>query len=994
MRFTRLISTLLLSLVGMAASAQGITTVQDVNVGTGPNTGTGEGAYTAFTKINNDVNALFKYNEFTMVGPVTMAAGTNTSVITPGAIVNSFLAPMTADTIKCNPLSLATSAQDCTPAQVAAMLSPFIATSGGGSSNITSVSVTALPWETVSPTICTTGACAFSITSQASLPANQILATPCGANGSVGLRYLCSGDLPNYSGDVVSSQGVMTIQPGVVSLADMAQMPATSVPCNYTTSQATAVYCTPGQLATMIGAVVSGGGASSSLTNQIDACTYAGVDATGANDSHNAVKTMFAQYSNTNYEIEVDCPIMVHVGNDPTLPIMMPPNLDVKFGPNGMFIFDNLVMPSFVWNDVAVGTWTNAQFEWIGTVPLTMTATLDGNYSAWNDGMCKQDLITNHALTLLTGGSCVYDGTVNGSAMLMFKGAHDGYFYNMHLFAPQTANASQFIVTAMAIEYQWSPGATITNNNVTVTAPNGNSTKNLNFYGTVIDGADMGVVGQGTGANFFNTLGLRYSDVQDASYLTNGVGGSQGGATCAAGTCWMAPPHLFYVQLGDGSLNTKLNIINTIDMGYYVGGTKRRSTNSGSLLSLKIDLGNGAVVDGYVSHRPDGYSDVINNFAGNLGGTMRNVWADFNSQTLTVDGTTVWGWRFPSSNPYIGQSYQNINIRDLATEPTNYPIVGPGYSTNQDLTFSGIRVFMNDVPGPSTFHPSATFAGTNISVEIEDHFANYNQTDTFRGPAVNANASALCTNCNIDVKVFGWRQPTITFSAIPQAGATTAVLASSWPFSTCTCSITFPDGEVRYALLSNNQTSVGAFAALTATQATALATGGNLLTANFNGYKPRILINNAYGSFFSRVHVLDVSNGYEATNDSGILTESWTQFWQGTPTGNQQSTFITYPNTFAIDRDAIAITTALGTTNGLTGMNLGTGPAGAAGSVAALLRSNIGVTSGTNPVLPIFAPISLTMSPSVFYLFPLGGNFGTTGAVTISVRGTQVSAGS
>lgn len=977
MRSLRITAAVLLSLIGTAYAAQ-----QTIITGSAPNTGFGDPAYTAFQKVNSNFADLYSFLYAPITGPVTIASGTNTSAIAAGALTNGMLASMPATTVKCNPLVLAAAPADCTPTQIAAMLTGLI-TVTGGTGTVNTLNFIAPSWMTITPSI--TGDNQTVTLGSATVSANQVLASPNGSNGPLAPRQLASADLPNYTGMVTSASGVTTIQPSVVTNAMLTTAPANTLKGNCSSATASVTDCTVTQINQMIG--YSGGSSGGGLSNQVDLCTYAGVDATGATDSRAAVVAALASVAGTNKELEVNCPVKITIGYDQTKPIFIRSGTNLRFGAAGVFIVDNNTIPAFVFDCMSYATWVSPRFEWIGSMPLNNgVAPFAGVAGSFNDTQLKANMATYCGNTFSGGGSALWSGPNNLYETLLITGtASHLNFIDAKFFVPDTANASQFMPGLVAINAQFKPNTLVTSATPNGGAAVGSSAQlatDINFIRPVADGFYMGFVGIGVlnidGARFY-----RYSDLQDASYLTNTVGANQGGVGY-----WTSPPHAIYLTNGDPSLNARLKITDTIDYGIYVGGTQRRSTTSGSILSLKVQLDQGNVIDGYISYRPDGLLDVLKpviSAPGEPGGVLRNVYGRFDSSTATTNGGVVWGVRWPESTPVRNVTVQNLTLVDVAVAPATWPMGGSPQSTNQDVSLTGIKVYLNDWPVALTGPPSATWGGTNVNYEAEYHFANFNAPKQYVG-VVQTSGSTYCFNCNFEVKVFGWRQPTAIFSAPLAVGATSAVLASSWLYESGTYSVTFSDQEVRYVSFTNGSTAMGSFAALTGAATTA-ATIGNMLTVDFNAYKVRMLVNYNAGSFYSRAHVYDVSNGYDVVSDNSIETESWTQFYTGTPTGASQNTNIQFPNTMAIDRVAVTVPTALSNANGLTSFNMGWSSNNSA------LKANVGITAGTNPGGPITAPIALPTNPTQVFLYPVGGNFGTTGKVIVGIRGVLVQSG-
>lgn len=486
---------------------------------------------------------------------------------------------------------------------------------------------------------------------------------------------------------------------------------------------------------------------------------------------------------------------------------------------------------------------------------------------------------------------------------------------------------------------------------------------------------------------------IAYITMTNGSSTTGTFSQALGGgasATAASGNVggisnWSPPPHNVYVLSGSSpNYLSSIQVANIIDYGQYNGMTARRTTTSGSALSLKTELANGTVIDNYITMRPDGCADLGNDSGNSSGGILRNSVCMYSSQTLGSNGGADWGIRFPSTNPYSGTVLQNVTFVDTAAAPTSFPIVGNNLAGNTDMSLTGIKIYQNDIPTATSFIPSMGMGGNNFNLELEYHLAQMSTTTQFIG-VVEYQGTTYCSNCNYDVKVFGWRQLPVVFTGSLSSGATGGTLAATWPYSSGTYSVNFSDGETRYVTFTNGSTTVGAWTALTS-GATATAAGGNALVNNLSGYRNRMLLNFAGGSLNSRAHLLDVSNGYEAFVDNGSLTEYFSQIWSGTPTGTTFATPIVFPSTFAIDRQSYIVNSNLDATNGLTTIGVGW-----TGTPTALYSAQ-GITTAANPVLPMGSPVSLAGSARTILLTPTAGTFGTTGHMTIGFRGAQMSA--
>ncbi len=342
----------------------------------------------------------------------------------------------------------------------------------------------------------------------------------------------------------------------------------------------------------------------------------------------------------------------------------------------------------------------------------------------------------------------------------------------------------------------------------------------------------------------------------------------------------------------------------------------------------------------------------------------------------------VWGLRFPNPSAFTNLVIDNVTLIDLAPASTVFPFEPLGNNANQNVSATNVKVYLNNWPAAATNYPGFEMAGNQMTLQAEIHFAADDAQETFRGVFANQ-GSALATNSDFDIKLFGWRQFTVNFATAPASGATGGAsnpLASPWTQSTGTYFVTFTNGNQRYALLTNGSTAVGSWGAALTSTVGSTASAGGALAVNYANYRNRIGLGQNGPGFSSRLHVVDVSNGLEQTVENGLETESWTQSWVGTPTGSSFATPISFPASFGVDRRGWAAT-SLDTTNGLTGVNVGW-----SGSTSALVTGgavNVGLGG-----LPAFAPVTSAGTPIL--LTPVGGTFGTTGTAQVVVRGTQM----
>jgi hypothetical protein len=187
----------------------------------------------------------------------------------------------------------------------------------------------------------------------------------------------------------------------------------------------------------------------------------------------------------------------------------------------------------------------------------------------------------------------------------------------------------------------------------------------------LLDGVCMGFVGGGSNVIFTRITRRRYADLQDAN--GQNVGG--------VGT-WSSPPHLFYLQ-GSPINPMVATLRNVVDEAIFSGN--RLSPRY--LHSLKLDISNGSLVDGYYSRCVDGGLGVLSNGC-MTGGMVRNAFFLVDTSIKDPGGhqSGAPGLFFPSSHPYPAS---DITV-SIANRATDNPIQGvPTSCTVQATTQTG-----------------------------------------------------------------------------------------------------------------------------------------------------------------------------------------------------------------------------------------------------------------------------------------------------------------
>lgn len=354
---------------------------------------------------------------------------------------------------------------------------------------------------------------------------------------------------------------------------------------------------------------------------------------------------------NNGVPIMADCPVSVIAGTDPTKSIFVPDGSDISFVGSGEITADNVGFPLFCFMDTKKWIWRNTKVKYVGKFGTPGAPTNMMQAAAWNSGPARAWAVKRGA-KYTAGYVNPYWAGANTCALFSLKGACEGgQFIGGKAYVPDDTLASNFIPMLFAMDPGWTPGVEITPEIAKLSATNDTCSAPANtvFKDWTIDGALMGWVGGGSNLLISGTKSVRYSELQDPS------GGYQGGAAL-----WFPPPHLFYLQ---GSVFPTLPIsgklLNTIDEGIMVGNPKARISTSGFMNTLKVELANGFLVDGYYSRRLYGGVDLLSNGHPGGGAKIRNAFFLIDTSLTAVDGKpTAFGIRYPSAHPYSDVSVE------------------------------------------------------------------------------------------------------------------------------------------------------------------------------------------------------------------------------------------------------------------------------------------------------------------------------------------------
>jgi hypothetical protein len=957
-------------------------------------------------KIDHNFADLYAHLWAPITGDVSIPSDTNSSTINVGAVTNAKLAQMTALTVKCNPLSSAAAAQDCTGTQIAALLGY----SGGSGSGIPN-QLELCKQTGVDPT----GV------------ADSWPATYAAFAAVAGTKTVLKVDCPVFLN--VASNGNRQIFVGSFTNVDIG--PSGSFIVNnmgvnvFVWENATDnLWTCENQTACIVYTGTPG-------STIIQGPTW-GPYAAGVTAQYNEMGEYLVTNAGNTFQGSSGSGSGFTLG--PTGPFWngQSPFLSIFHirGASQRLVFRNLTVAAPIGANpanfipVVVGIWP----EWqTGLAVTTASSSSPGTL-----GILPTDIEFDHpvfdgfdmgfngtgSLRLIhpifkrysdlqdgTTGTITYSGNFAAgasSATLSASVYPSGWALPTGTYC-QTMNTPSFVATGSTITPINSSTSTLTigtltsgridiGDTISGTGVNGNTTilsgsgstwvvsGNQTVASTTISGVEqIGMTltqGLTTATNFVNCINGNTTTIPAASTSAVTTSGNVGGVNT-----WFAPPHSIYVyNQGTAGWQGSMQIHDALDVGPPVFATTsatRRSTSSGTLLSLKIEATYGTVVDGYTSLRPDGFLDLEPDSSAGTGGVIRNVFVSYNSTTPTANNGIVWGLRFPGNSPFNNISFDNWTIADTATEPAAMPFSGTlGNSQSYDLSFTNWKIFLNDWPQTATWYPGIQIAGQHENFQGGIHFANCSSTQQYRG-SVYQQGSNLFTQSNVDMAVFGWRQLPITFTGTLASGATTATLyGTGWPYVSGTYKVIFSDGEVRYIYLTNGSTSVPTFTALTGA-VTATATGAGALAANYNGYINRVVFSQGGLGIGNFVHVRDVDNGWESTSQGLVTKEMWTQEWTGTPAS--PTTPIIVPSGFSVDETGYLVNTSLTGVTGTMGV-------GFAGSTTALLATG-NLLSTNNMNFGVTSPVT---SPGTAVLLTPSSGTVTGGVVTLGIRASAM----
>lgn len=438
----------------------------------------------------------------------------------------------------------------------------------------------------------------------------------------------------------------------------------------------------------------------------------------GRHDDREGVSRAFSEAQNNAFVLLVDCPVFVHVGVDVSRPIFIQNGVSVGFSGEGLFIVDNVFMPTWVIANSSHISLTNWRVRYVGSLPVdpdTKGFLRKGSFfarkgkfqpaAAFND-LTLTPWLTQHRGIVFdqsqglvtspwvgpTGTSSVFY-IVGNSSFITIRG--------MKMSVPAGADGSRFIPSCFL-------AAAGFNNNQRVTASTPQDGTAASIPSDIVvsdlelDGTYMGWVGALRDSQFLNVRSYRYGDLQDVDGQNVGGVGK-----------WFAPPHLFYLTLSkSGDLQSRnIKISDVVDYGKRVGVARDRdaSSRTGYALSLKI-AANSSLVKNYISYRPDGFLDVLKSENLTISGLKGTYDSSFLNELFP-------GIRFPMGG-YKNVILDDLRIEDLARNTKVAPIGSVLDSGSNHIVLRNVVVRLRSPDRSALSRPSFSGVGSSVDIKI------------------------------------------------------------------------------------------------------------------------------------------------------------------------------------------------------------------------------------------------------------------------------------
>ncbi|MBB4396208.1 hypothetical protein [Bradyrhizobium sp. ERR14] len=445
--------------------------------------------------------------------------------------------------------------------------------------------------------------------------------------------------------------------------------------------------------------------AASVLSPQIRRSVREWTSCTGVQDDREGVAQAFEEAKNDRFILVVDCPVFIHVGTDISRPIFLDDGITVEFGEKGLFITDNVFMPTWVLANASRINLIGWRIEYVGQLPVdpdTRGYIKAGNFVPLSGKYQPAAAFHDHILTpwLSAHRGIIFDrsrghitspwpGPTATSAMFYILGsASEISIQRMKMFVSQKTAGSRFIPVCFLTTAGFKSNQRITAT-TSIDERSASIPEHINVSELELDGTYMGWLGVVKNATFEGIRSLRYGDLQaDDGTFVGGVGK------------WFAPPHLFYLtdtKYADLQ-STNVEISNVFDQGDRAGPARDRPNEqrSGYALSLKIAAIDSRVV-GYTSNRPDGLLDLLPSKRLVIEGLRGSYDSSF------LNGLYP-GIRFPASG-YRDIRLEGIQIEDRSAEAQVAAIGGMYDRDAKNFVLKDVQVRLHNAHATALLEP-------------------------------------------------------------------------------------------------------------------------------------------------------------------------------------------------------------------------------------------------------------------------------------------------